>query len=146
MVDVYREDFGVDVRPLVGGGAAGGLAGGLAAVGGDLVSGFDLVADELGLAERIERPTSSSPAKASWTRRASTARWSAGCSRWPARPAGRCWPWWARCWTGWTCPTGCSVVSLVERSGRAAALEQTAAAIEDAVRAGLTDLALTSLG
>jgi glycerate kinase len=37
-----------------GAGAAGGLAGGLAAVGGELVGGFDLVADEVGLAERLE--------------------------------------------------------------------------------------------
>ena len=39
---------------LAGGGAAGGLAGGLAALGGELVAGFDLVADELDLAERID--------------------------------------------------------------------------------------------
>src|SRR5205807_1880232 len=45
---------GVDVRSLPGAGAAGGLAGGLAAVGASLVPGFDLVADAIGLAERIE--------------------------------------------------------------------------------------------
>ncbi len=33
LADVYVHDHGVDVRPLVGGGAAGGLAGGLAAAG-----------------------------------------------------------------------------------------------------------------
>ncbi len=55
LAQAYEEDYGVDVRPLVGGGAAGGLAGGLAAVGAELVEGFDLVADEIDLFDRIER-------------------------------------------------------------------------------------------
>jgi len=54
LAQVYEEDHGVDVRELVGGGAAGGLAGGLAAVGAEIVTGFDLVADELGLDELVE--------------------------------------------------------------------------------------------
>ena len=54
LAQVYRDDHGVDVTSLDGGGAAGGLAGGLAAVGARLVPGFDLVADELDLDERIE--------------------------------------------------------------------------------------------
>ena len=48
------EDYGVDVRDLAGSGAAGGLAGGLAALGARLVPGFDLVADAIGLDDRIE--------------------------------------------------------------------------------------------
>jgi glycerate kinase len=51
---VYLDEYGVDVGEIAGSGAAGGLAGGLAAIGARLVSGFDLVADELGLDERIE--------------------------------------------------------------------------------------------
>jgi glycerate kinase len=51
---VYVERFGVDVRTLTGSGAAGGLAGGLAALGATLSSGFEVVADYIGLAERIE--------------------------------------------------------------------------------------------
>ena len=47
-------EHGVDVLDLEGAGAAGGLAGGLAAAGARLVSGFDLVADEVDLDERIE--------------------------------------------------------------------------------------------
>lgn len=50
----YRDEFGVDVTDLDGAGAAGGLAGGLAAVGGRLVPGFELVADELGLDEALD--------------------------------------------------------------------------------------------
>jgi glycerate kinase len=49
----YLSRFGVDVESVVGSGAAGGLAGGLAAVGAHLVSGFDRIADELGLDDLI---------------------------------------------------------------------------------------------
>ncbi len=49
----YFDDYGVDVRALVGGGAAGGLAGGLAAFGAELVGGFDLIADLVGLDEAM---------------------------------------------------------------------------------------------
>ena len=38
----------------MGGGAAGGLAGGLAAIGADLVPGFEVVAEAVELAERLE--------------------------------------------------------------------------------------------
>jgi glycerate kinase len=55
LAQVYQERFGVDVRDLAGAGAAGGLAGGLAAIGAELVPGFDLVADRIELAERIEQ-------------------------------------------------------------------------------------------
>lgn len=54
LAQVYLEDDGVDVRDLVGGGAAGGLAGGLAAMGATLVEGFEVVADEADLYGRIE--------------------------------------------------------------------------------------------
>jgi glycerate kinase len=54
LVQVYREEYGVDVAELEGGGAAGGLAGGLACVGGVLVPGFELVADRVGLEEALE--------------------------------------------------------------------------------------------
>jgi hypothetical protein len=41
---------------------------------------------------------------------------------------------------GVTLPAGLRVVSLVERCGRAAALERTGPAIEDAARAALAEL------
>lgn len=49
----YLADYGVDVDTIPGAGAAGGLAGGLAALGGKVVPGFDLVADELGLHDAL---------------------------------------------------------------------------------------------
>jgi glycerate kinase len=55
LAQVYRDEHGVDVDALVGSGAAGGLAGGLAAVGARIVSGFDLIADDLDLAGAMER-------------------------------------------------------------------------------------------
>jgi glycerate kinase len=54
LAQVYAEEHGVDVSGVAGGGAAGGLAGGLAAVGGELVEGFEVVADEVDLWARIE--------------------------------------------------------------------------------------------
>jgi len=51
----YRQQYGVDVASLDRSGAAGGLAGGLAAVGAQLVDGFDIVASELGLDEAIAK-------------------------------------------------------------------------------------------
>lgn len=55
LVQVYEEDHGVDVSELEGGGAAGGLAGGLAAIGAQLVPGFELVAEEVDLASAVEK-------------------------------------------------------------------------------------------
>lgn len=52
--EVYLEEYGVDVSELEGAGAAGGLAGGLACVGGELLSGFDLIAERLDLDADVE--------------------------------------------------------------------------------------------
>lgn len=51
LADLFARDYGVDVRELAGSGGAGGLGGGLAALGAVLTPGFDLIADELGLAD-----------------------------------------------------------------------------------------------
>lgn len=53
LAQMYQEQYGVDVRATPGGGAAGGLAGGLVALGGRLVGGFELVADELDLHDAV---------------------------------------------------------------------------------------------
>ena len=53
LAQIYERDFGVDVTALAGAGAAGGLAGGLAARGARLVDGFEVVAAEIDLEERI---------------------------------------------------------------------------------------------
>lgn len=53
LVGTYKDRFGFNVEDLDRAGAAGGLAGGLAAIGANLVDGFDVVADQLRLAEAI---------------------------------------------------------------------------------------------
>lgn len=53
LVQVYSDEYGVDVSTIAGAGAAGGLAGGLAALGARLVPGFDLVAEEVLLDELL---------------------------------------------------------------------------------------------
>ncbi len=53
VAQIYDERYGVDVREIEGGGAAGGLAGGLAALGGRLIPGFEVLADEVDLYDRI---------------------------------------------------------------------------------------------
>jgi glycerate 2-kinase len=54
LVSQYQEEFGVDVGEIPGSGAAGGIAGMLAALGGQLIPGFELVADELGLYDAVD--------------------------------------------------------------------------------------------
>ena len=53
LVDVYRAEFGVDVGPVPGGGAAGGLGGALVALGGTLMPGFELIADQVDLWDHL---------------------------------------------------------------------------------------------
>ncbi len=57
IAQTYEERTGVDVTDLAGGGAAGGLAGGLAALGARLESGFDVVAETVGLAAALDGAT-----------------------------------------------------------------------------------------
>ena len=54
LVQMFDEDFDFDVAEVAGGGAAGGLGGALAALGGRLVPGFELVADELDLFDHLD--------------------------------------------------------------------------------------------
>ena len=50
----YLRRFGLDVQGWDRSGAAGGLAGGLAAIGADLVEGFDTLADAAGLDDALD--------------------------------------------------------------------------------------------
>lgn len=54
LAQMFIDDFGVDVTAIAGAGAAGGLGGALAALGGTLMPGFELVADELDLYDQLE--------------------------------------------------------------------------------------------
>lgn len=50
----WLEQAGVELATVPGGGAAGGLGGGLLVLGGRLVPGFELVADQLGLDQALD--------------------------------------------------------------------------------------------
>jgi len=54
LAERYRSEFDVDVTEIEGSGAAGGIGGLVAALGGTLMPGFELVADELDLWDHIE--------------------------------------------------------------------------------------------
>ena len=53
LVQVYRDTYGRDVADIPGAGAAGGLAGGLLAVGGRIESGFEVLAELVGLDDML---------------------------------------------------------------------------------------------
>lgn len=53
LAQIYADDHGVDVTAMTAAGAAGGLAGGLAARGAELVDGFEVVAEQIFLRDRI---------------------------------------------------------------------------------------------
>ena len=55
LADRYRRDYRVDVQSIPGSGAAGGLGGALVALGGQLRSGYELVADLVGLRRQLAR-------------------------------------------------------------------------------------------
>ena len=55
LAQVYFDEYGIDVTEIARSGAAGGLAGALATLGARLVDGFELVADEVGFDEQLER-------------------------------------------------------------------------------------------
>ena len=108
-----------------GGGAAGGLAGGLAAVGATVESGFELIADELDLADRGRggRPGGHrrglrrrGVVRRQGRRRAGRA--------WPPSSACRCWWWPARCSTA--SATASTPCRLVAAFGRERAMADTA--------------------
>ena len=54
LADQYRKRTCFDVTTMESGGAAGGLAGGLAAIGAQLVPGFEAVAEAVGLETALE--------------------------------------------------------------------------------------------
>jgi glycerate 2-kinase len=131
LVQVYRDDYGVDVSAIPGGGAAGGLAGGLAALGAQVVSGFDLVADEIDLPARIEESDLVITGEGFLDEQSFEGKVVGGVCELAAHAevpvlavAGEVFD---------ACDERVATVSLVERFGRDRALHDTAACIEEAV-------------
>jgi glycerate kinase len=53
LASLYRQRYGIDLAALPGSGAAGGLGGALAALGAQLVPGFELISAHTGLADAV---------------------------------------------------------------------------------------------
>jgi glycerate 2-kinase len=141
LAQVYEEEHGVDVRELPGSGAAGGLAGGLAAVGAELIGGFDLVSDSIELPERMESADLVVTGEGFVDEQTFAGKAVGGVLELAAelgRPAAVV--------AGEVFATEGSTatfVSLVERFGRDRAMADTVPCIEEAVTALLRDLAPT---
>ncbi len=139
LAQVYEQTHGCDMRTVPGGGAAGGLAGGLAAIGARLVAGFDLVAEEIGLAERLEGADLVVSGEGFLDDQSFAGKAVGGVVE-LARAAGvGVLAVVGEVLDGVQVPAGVDVVSLVERYGRDRALGDTGSCVEQAVAAYLSD-------
>jgi glycerate kinase len=140
LADRYESELGVDVRSLVGAGAGGGLAGGLAALGGELVPGLELVAELVGLhaalAEadavvtgegRVDRASFQGKVTGGVAARAKALRLPCLLVAGSAEP-------------GLDVPDGCRLVVLEERYGRERSMAEAAELAAFEVRTFLDDL------
>ncbi|MGI8758633.1 MAG: glycerate kinase family protein [Acidimicrobiales bacterium] len=137
LAQVYEQAHGVDVRALAGSGAAGGLAGGLAAVGARLVPGFDLVAEEIDLADRLEGADLVVTGEGFLDDQSFEGKAVGGVAELAAAlgvpvlvVAGEVLP-------DVAVPAGARIVSLVERFGRQRAMHDTLVCVEEVVAAHL---------
>jgi glycerate kinase len=134
LADVYLADHGVDVRAIEGAGAAGGLAGGLVVAGARLVGGFDAVADELDLPERIEGADLVITAEGFLDEQSFEGKVVGGVAELAHAARVPCVAVVGEVVPGLDADAGAvEVVSLVARAGRERALGDTAACIEEAV-------------
>jgi len=139
LAETYRTERSCDVTGVPGAGAAGGLAGGLLTVGGRLVGGFELVADELGLAERVEAADLVLTGEGTLDEHSFEGKVVGGVCELAERAgcpviviAGRVA---AQTWV----PAGVGVVSLVDRFGEDAAVGDTAGCLRRAAAAAVEE-------
>ena len=137
LAQVYERDHGVDIRPLPGSGAAGGLAGGLAAIGARLVPGFDVVADELDLHERLDGADLVVTGEGFLDEQSFAGKVVGGVAELAADTSVPVLAVVGEVLEGVAVPPGVTVVSLVERFGHERARGQTAACVEAVVSAHL---------
>ena len=144
LADRYVDRYGVDVRDLAGSGSAGGLGGAIAALGGDLRSGYELVSSLVGLYRAARgcrsrrhrgRCSGCDLVHRQGRRAASSVTLGARECRSPSSPdaapgTGRPWPE----------PAGCTVVSLTQEYGADLARADPLTCVGRAVR-GLVDAA-----
>jgi glycerate kinase len=140
LADRYATTFRRHVARLPGSGAAGGLAGGLAAIGGRLVSGFDLVASLVGLEDQLDAADAVVTGEGCLDAESFSGKVVGELSkRWRHRPK--------LCVAGRTTSDGCrqaerhglEVVSLSERFGEEAAVERPLELVSVVVAAWLEE-------
>jgi glycerate kinase len=137
LADVYLRSYGVDVRELDGSGAAGGLAGGLAAAGARLVPGFDLVADEVDLTDRVDGADLVVTGEGFLDEQSFEGKVVGGVATLAAVAGVPVLAVVGQVLDGVAVPAGIEVVSLVEAVGEERASADTAAAVEAVVAARL---------
>jgi glycerate 2-kinase len=137
LAQVYEELHGVDVRGIPGSGAAGGLAGGLAALGATLVPGFELVADTVGLGEKLEGADLVVTGEGFLDEQSFRGKVVGGVAEFAEDLGVPCLIVVGQVFGEHDVPGDVTIVSLVERYGEDRALHDTAACIEDAVAAHL---------
>jgi glycerate kinase len=137
LAQVYEDDFGIDIRDIAGSGAAGGLAGGLAAVGAHLVPGFDVVADAVGLPERLEACQLVVTGEGFLDEQSFAGKAVGGVAELAAAAGVPVVVVAGEVLDGVTVPAGVEVVSLVERYGRERAMRDVATCVEEVVAARL---------
>ena len=133
LAQVYEETYGVDVRDVPGSGAAGGLAGGLLCAGARLVPGFDVVADELDLDDRVEGADLVVTAEGFLDEQSFEGKVVGGVTELAGANGIPVLAIVGEVVEGAVVPAGLEVVSLVARFGEARAMAETCACIEEVV-------------
>ena len=141
LAQVYEEDYGVDVRSIPGSGAAGGLAGGLAAIGATLAPGFDLVSDAVGLGEKLEQADLVVTGEGFLDEQSFRGKVVGGVVEFAEDLGVPVLIVVGQVYGDHDVAGDVAIVSLTERFGEDRAMNDTAACIEEAVRAHLRDLA-----
>jgi glycerate kinase len=137
LAQVYLDDHGVDVRELDGSGAAGGLGGGLAAIGAELVEGFELIADEVDLLGRLEHADLVVTAEGFLDDQSFDGKVVGGVAAMAAEVGVRAVAVVGEVMDGVRVPPSLEIVSLVERFGRVRALSDALGCVRDATAAVL---------
>ncbi len=138
LVQVYQERYGVDVADVPGSGAAGGLAGGLLAVGGRIESGFDVVADWVGLDEALAHADLVVTGEGHLDAESFNGKVVGGVAAWAAAAGVPVLAVVGDHEPGTELPDGMEVVVLAERFGRADALARPSELVEAVVAERLT--------
>jgi glycerate kinase len=133
LAQVYADEYGTAVLDVPGSGAAGGLAGGLLCAGARLVEGFEVVADELDLGDRIEGADLVVTAEGFLDEQSFEGKVVGGVAELAVAAGVPCLAVVGEVVEGVELPEGLEVVSLVERFGEVRARDDTCACIEEVV-------------